>query len=94
MGAGRCEGDAGDRADAAKVRVNPAFSRLSGPDSNSCDGCHNDPVVGGSGDFVADVFVSEGFESAQFDSTDPSFPASVTRRRCWAPASSNCWPGK
>ena len=53
--------------------VNPAFTRTSGPDSNSCAGCHNDPVVGGSGDFVTDVFVSEGFESAQFDSTDPSF---------------------
>jgi cytochrome c peroxidase len=53
--------------------VNPAFTRTSGPDSNSCAGCHNDPVVGGSGDFVTDVFVSEGFESAQFDSVDPSF---------------------
>jgi Di-haem oxidoreductase, putative peroxidase len=53
--------------------VNPAFSRTSGPDSNSCAGCHNDPVIGGAGDFVTDVFVSEGFESAQFDSTDPSF---------------------
>ena len=56
-----------------KSGVNPAFTRTSGPDSNSCAGCHNDPVVGGSGDFVTDVFVSEGFESAQFDSTDPSF---------------------
>src|SRR5271168_4141033 len=53
--------------------VNPAFTRTSGPDSNSCAGCHNDPVIGGAGDFVTDVFVSEGFESAQFDSTDPSF---------------------
>jgi cytochrome c peroxidase len=56
-----------------KSGVNPAFTRTSGPDSNSCAGCHNDPVAGGSGDFVTDVFVSEGFESAQFDSTDPSF---------------------
>jgi cytochrome c peroxidase len=56
-----------------KVGVNPPFSRLSGPDSDSCFGCHNDPVVGGSGDTVANVFVSEGFESAVFDSTDPSF---------------------
>src|SRR3984957_13267521 len=53
--------------------VNPAFTRTSGPDSNSCAGCHNDPIIGGAGDFVTDVFVSEGFESAQFDSTDPSF---------------------
>lgn len=56
-----------------KSGVNPAFTRTSGPDSNSCSGCHNDPIVGGAGDFVTDVFVSEGFESAQFDSTDPSF---------------------
>jgi hypothetical protein len=56
-----------------KFGVNPAFTRTSGPDSNSCSGCHNDPVLGGAGDFVTDVFVSEGFESAQFDSTDPSF---------------------
>src|ERR1700677_907444 len=53
--------------------VNPASTRPSGPDSNSCAGCHNDPIVGGAGDFVTDVFVSEGFESAQFDSVDPSF---------------------
>ena len=56
-----------------KSGVNPAFTRTSGPDSNSCAGCHNDPIVGGSGDFVSDAFVSEGFESAQFNSTDPSF---------------------
>ncbi len=56
-----------------KTGVNPPFSRTSGPDSNSCFGCHNDPIEGGSGDDVANVFVSEGFESAQFDNTDPSF---------------------
>src|SRR5271165_3929673 len=56
-----------------KNGVNPPFSRTSGPDSNSCFGCHNDPIEGGSGDDVANVFVSEGFESAQFDNTDPSF---------------------
>jgi len=56
-----------------KHGVNPPFSRTSGPDSNSCFGCHNDPVVGGSGDDVANVFVSEGFESAEFDNVDPTF---------------------
>jgi hypothetical protein len=29
--------------------------------------------VGGSGDDVANIFVSEGFESAHFDTIDPSF---------------------
>ena len=56
-----------------KSGVNAAFSRTSGPDANSCYGCHNDPIPGGSADFVANAFVSEGFESAQFDNTDPSF---------------------
>lgn len=35
----------------------PAFSRISAPDSNSCAGCHNQPRIGGGGDFVANVFV-------------------------------------
>jgi len=35
----------------------PAFIRTSAPDSNSCAGCHNQPAVGGAGDFVANVFV-------------------------------------
>ncbi len=37
--------------------VQPAFLRTSGPDSNSCSGCHAQPKAGGSGDFVANVFV-------------------------------------
>ncbi len=37
-----------------------AFARSIGPDANSCAGCHNDPVSGGSGDFVANVFVGLG----------------------------------
>ena len=34
-----------------------AFNRISGPDANSCYGCHNQPygVAGGSGDFVTSV---------------------------------------
>ena len=56
-----------------KSGVNAAFSRTSGPDANSCYGCHNDPIPGGSADFSGNVFVSEGFESAVFDNTDPSF---------------------
>src|SRR5579863_10745195 len=38
-----------------KNGVNPPFSRTSGPDSNSCFGCHNDPIIGGSADDVANV---------------------------------------
>src|SRR5947208_681375 len=42
-----------------------AFNRLSGPDANSCQGCHNAPygITGGGGDFV-----TSGFEQAdRFD---------------------------
>ncbi|HUN93931.1 MAG TPA: di-heme oxidoredictase family protein [Burkholderiaceae bacterium] len=50
-----------------------AFQRTGGPDADACAGCHNDPVPGGAGDIVANVFVSEGFESSDFDSLDPQF---------------------
>jgi len=50
-----------------------AFSRTAGMDANACSSCHNQPAVGGAGDFVANVFVSEGFQLADFDSTDPQF---------------------
>src|SRR5262249_57965468 len=33
------------------------FTRISGPDANSCAGCHNQPQLAGAGDFVANVFV-------------------------------------
>ena len=56
-----------------KNGVNAPFSRTSGPDSNSCFGCHNDPVLGASADDASNAFISEGFEFAQFDSTDPTF---------------------
>jgi len=49
------------------------FSRTSGLDASACSSCHNEPEMGGSGDFVANVFVSEGFTLADFDSTDPQF---------------------
>lgn len=49
------------------------FHRTAGLDASSCAGCHNDPIVGGAGDFAANVFVSEGFTHADFDTTDPQF---------------------
>ena len=49
------------------------FSRTHGGDANACSSCHNDPFVGGAGDFVTTTFVSEGFSNANFDSTDPQF---------------------
>lgn len=46
------------------------FNRLSGPDANSCFGCHNQPhgIPGGSGEFTANVFVlAQRFDSLDFD---------------------------
>ncbi len=50
-----------------------AFQRLAGMDANACASCHNEPVTGGAGPFTVNVFVSEGFESADFDTVDPQF---------------------
>ena len=49
------------------------FSRTAGLDAAACAGCHNEPKLGGAGDFAANVFVSEGFVNADFDSLDPQF---------------------
>ena len=50
-----------------------AFNRLSGPDANSCAGCHNAPfgIAGGGGDFVTNVFVlGQRFDFATLDPAD------------------------
>ncbi len=54
-------------------RTEQAFARLPGPDAQACSSCHNDPVIGGAGDFVTNVFVAEGFGNANFDTSDPQF---------------------
>ncbi len=47
------------------------FNRISGPDSNSCSGCHNKPYTGGGGDIVANVFVlGQRFDFATFSQMD------------------------
>jgi hypothetical protein len=53
------------------------FQRIAGPDANSCAGCHNQPIVGGAGDFAANVFVGAHL-------TDPpttNIEADVTNER-------------
>jgi hypothetical protein len=47
-----------------------SFNRISGPDANSCAGCHNSPygIPGGAGDVVANVFVlAQRFDFINFD---------------------------
>jgi cytochrome c peroxidase len=47
------------------------FNRISGPDANSCAGCHNMPRSGGGGDFVTNVHVlGQRFDFATFDALD------------------------
>lgn len=49
------------------------FNRISGPDANSCAGCHNLPfgIPGGGGDIVANVFVlGQRFDFVTFDHQD------------------------
>lgn len=72
-GAGRP--DATQAALPTKVRHRSpvSFARMAGPDANACASCHNDPLPGGAGDFTANVFVSEGFVNADFDTSDPQF---------------------
>jgi hypothetical protein len=61
-------------SDAGKALVGiRGWNRISGPDANSCAGCHNQlyGIAGGSGDFVTNVFVlGQRFDSASFDPSD------------------------
>lgn len=70
-GAGRplTKGTGAPLTDAATPLEFPRnFNRVSGPDANSCAGCHNAPVGGGNGDLVANVFVlGQRFDFARFD---------------------------
>jgi Di-haem oxidoreductase, putative peroxidase len=75
-GAGRpqMKGTGTALADPSKPLVGArAFNRISGPDANSCYGCHNMPfgIPGGSGDFVTSVFVlGQRFDFVTFDASD------------------------
>ncbi len=51
----------------------PAFIRTSAPEANSCAGCHNDPVAGGAGDIVANVFVLAQTLDPITESVSPEF---------------------
>lgn len=60
-GAGR-PAATGDSKPTIRSRTqDPGLLRTAGPDANSCAGCHNQPVVGGAGDFAVNVFVGAQF---------------------------------
>src|SRR5712664_1459073 len=70
-GAGRpsSTGTGSPLSDSTQPLVFPrAFNRISGPDANSCAGCHNQPYAGGGGDIVTNVFVlGQRFDFVAFD---------------------------
>ena len=72
-GAGRPDATGAIVPTKVRRRGHLTFQRLAGLDANACASCHNEPVAGGAGSFTANVFVSEGFESADFDTIDPQF---------------------
>src|SRR2546422_29861 len=73
-GAGRplSKGTGAPVADPSDPLIFPRnFNRISGPDANSCAGCHNEPFVGGGGDRVTEVFVlGQRFDFASFNHSD------------------------
>ncbi|HYO80531.1 MAG TPA: di-heme oxidoredictase family protein [Bryobacteraceae bacterium] len=73
-GAGRplSKGTGAPLSDPSSPLVFPRnFNRVSGPDANSCAGCHGLPRVGGGGDLVTNVFVlGQRFDFATFDDAE------------------------
>lgn len=57
--------------DSARAPGQPAMHRLSGPEANSCAGCHAQPRAGGSGDFVANTFNGAELLDPVTDSVSP-----------------------
>jgi hypothetical protein len=56
-GAGRPNATGDSKPTIRVTRDVRLFQRIAGPDANSCAGCHNQPIVGGAGDFATNVFV-------------------------------------
>lgn len=57
----------------SRIPNQPAFTRISGPDANSCFGCHSEPRVGGGGEFATSVFVLAQTLDPVASSVDPQF---------------------
>jgi hypothetical protein len=76
-GAGR-PGATGDSKPTPRLVANGIrFTRVAGPDANSCAGCHNQPVIGGSGDIAGNVFVGAHFS----DPPTLGIEATITNER-------------
>jgi hypothetical protein len=75
-GSGRPE-STGDSKPTPRVSAGVMFQRIAGPDASSCAGCHNDPVVGGSGEFVTNTFVGAHLS----DPPSTSVTSNITNER-------------
>ena len=74
-GAGR-PGSTGSGLPTRRPTLNArSMLRTSGPDANSCASCHNEPVSGGAGSFVANVFVGAQEREPVLESVSGSFSA-------------------
>jgi len=75
-GAGR-PGATGDSKPTVRYQDGPQFSRIAGPDANSCFDCHNQPRIGGGSGVAGNVFVGAHFTNPVTRSTE----AVVTNER-------------
>lgn len=66
--------------------VNPRFTGISGPDSNSCASCHNEPGVGGATSFRGNLFDPAAdcipVAAVVTEHSIHTFPTSNVPRRC------------
>jgi len=62
----------------------PSLQRIAGPDASSCAGCHNQPKVGGSGEFATNVFVAAPqFGTTLNESINAAFANERNTRSLW-----------
>ncbi len=67
-----------------RSEAGPSFQRIAGPDANSCAGCHNQPKVGGSGEFATNVFVAAPqFGATPNESINAAFANERSTRSLW-----------
>jgi Di-haem oxidoreductase, putative peroxidase len=81
-GAGRPGTNGGVKERTPNPLEGPRFTRISAPDASACSSCHNQPVSGGAGDFVANVFVLAQNEiPVSGEILDPDFNETFLERK-------------
>lgn len=70
-GAGRPAATGDSKPTPRKIRWD-MMERIAGPDASACSSCHNQPTIGGAGDFVANVFVGAHFSDPPVKRTNSS----------------------